>query len=93
MLFRSVVRDLWAEIDDGDPPGARLVDVAAGQRFRNCHPGQNHRAYIDHVVLGEKLAAWRVPGSFVRLTYDPGEALQRKLPDHCPVGVDLRPGA
>ncbi|NBU26260.1 MAG: endonuclease/exonuclease/phosphatase family protein [Gammaproteobacteria bacterium] len=85
------VRDLWTEIDDGDPPGARLVDVAFGQRFRNCHPGQNHRAYIDHVVLGEKLAAWRLPGSFVRLTYDPGEALQRKLPDHCPVGVDLRP--
>ena len=85
------VRNLWAEIDDGDPPGARLVDVAAGQRFRNCHPGQNHRAYIDHVVLGERLAAWRVPGSFVRLTYDPGEALQRKLPDHCPMGVDLKP--
>lgn len=87
----GTVRNLWAEIDDGDPPGARLVDVAAGQRFQNCHPGQNHRAYIDHVVLGESLAAWRVPGSFVRLTYQPAEALQRKLSDHCPVGVDLRP--
>ena len=85
------VRNLWAEIDDGDPPGARLVNVAFGQRFQNCHPGQNHRAYIDHVVLGEKLAAWRVPGSFVRLTYDPSDARQRRLPDHCPVGVDLRP--
>ena len=85
------VRNLWAEIDDGDPPGARLVNVAFGQRFQNCHPGQNHRAYIDHVVLGERLAAWRVPGSFVRLTYEPRDALQRKLPDHCPVGVDLRP--
>lgn len=87
----GAVRNLWAEIDDGDPPGARLVDVAYGQRFQNCHPGQNYRAYIDHVVLGEKLAAWRVPGSFVRLTYEPRDALQRKLPDHCPVGVDLRP--
>jgi hypothetical protein len=26
----------------------------------------------------------------VRLTYDARDALQRKLPDHCPVGVDLR---
>lgn len=88
---RGAPRDLWTEIDDGDPPGARLVNVAVGQRFRNCHSGQNHRAYIDHVVLGEKLAAWRVPGSFVRLTYSTPDAQQRKLPDHCPVGVDLLP--
>ena len=88
---RGEPRDLWAEIDDGDPPGARLVNVAAGQRFRNCHSDQNHRPYIDHVVLGEKLAAWRVPGSFVRLAYSTPDALQRKLPDHCPMGVDLAP--
>jgi hypothetical protein len=36
-------------------------------------------------------AEWRVPGSFIRQGYEPKDALQRKLADHCPVGVDLRP--
>ena len=83
-------RNFWAEIDDGDPAGADLVNVAEGQRFMNCAPGQNYRSYIDHVVLGAKLAEWRLPDSFVRITYDGRDALERKLADHCPVGVDLR---
>ncbi|NDE00311.1 MAG: endonuclease/exonuclease/phosphatase family protein [Gammaproteobacteria bacterium] len=85
------LRNLWAEIDDGEPAGARLVNVAAGQPFVNCSAGQNYTSYIDHVVLGESLAEWRLPGSFIRLTYDTRDALQRKLSDHCPVGVDLAP--
>ena len=84
------LRSFWPEIDDGDPAGLDLVNVADGQRFSNCSPDQNYRSFIDHVVLDGKLAAWRVPDSFVRLTYEPDDALQRKLPDHCPVGVDLR---
>lgn len=84
------VRNFWAEIDDGEPTGSDLVNVAEGQAFRNCAPDQNYRGYIDHVVLNEKLAEWRVPNSFVRLTYDGRDALERKLADHCPVGVDLR---
>ncbi|MFZ9479019.1 MAG: endonuclease/exonuclease/phosphatase family protein [Steroidobacteraceae bacterium] len=85
------LRNLWAEIDDGEPAGARLVNVAAGQSFVNCSAGQNYTSYIDHVVLGESLAEWRLSGSFIRLTYDTRDALQRKLSDHCPVGVDLAP--
>ncbi|MFM7397033.1 MAG: endonuclease/exonuclease/phosphatase family protein [Gammaproteobacteria bacterium] len=83
-------QNFWAEIDDGDPTGADLVNVAEGQAFMNCAPDQNYRSYIDHVVLGAKLAEWRAPNSFVRLTYDGRDALERKLSDHCPVGVDLR---
>jgi endonuclease/exonuclease/phosphatase family metal-dependent hydrolase len=84
------LRNFWAEIDDGEPTGADLVNVAEGQRFMNCAPDQNYRSYIDHVVLGAKLAEWRVPNSFVRVTFDAQDALERKLADHCPVGVDLR---
>jgi len=40
-------------------------------------------------LLGAKLAEWRVPNSFIRLTYDGRDVLERKLADHCPVGVDL----
>jgi len=84
------IRNLWAEINDGDPKGLELINVAAGQPFVNCAPDQNYRSYIDHTVLDARLAEWRVAGSFVRLTYEARDALQRKLPDHCPVGVDLR---
>ena len=85
------LRNFWAEIDDGEPAGARLINVAADQAFVNCSAGQNYSSYIDHVVLGESLAAWRLPGSFIRLTFETRDALQRKLTDHCPVGVDLAP--
>lgn len=88
---QGAVRHFWSEIDDGEPAGARLINIATGHPFKNCHPGQNYRSYIDHVVLGQSLAEWRVPGSFIRQGYDPRDALDRKLADHCPVGVDLRP--
>ena len=81
---------LWNEIDDGDPPGAKLSTVAEGQPYSNCASTQNYQGYIDHVVLGAALAAWRVPNSFVRLTYADADAASRKLSDHCPVGVDLQ---
>lgn len=81
---------LWDEINDGEPAGATLVTVVEGQAYTNCTNTQNYQGYIDHVVLGSKLAAWRVPGSFVRLTYSDVDAASRKLSDHCPVGVDLQ---
>ena len=85
----GAVRSLWAELNDDQPAGALLVNVAEGQKFVNCSPDQNYGGYIDHVLLSQSLAPRRVPGSFVRLTYEPRDALQRKLSDHCPVGVDL----
>lgn len=82
-------RSLWSEIDDGDPPEADLVNAAEGERFVNCHPGQNFGGYIDHILLSRSLAAMRVPGSFHRVTFEPRDALRRKLTDHCPVALDL----
>lgn len=83
-------RWLWTEVNDGDPPGATLVNVAAGQRFRNCVPGQSFTSYIDHIVLSESLAPRVVPGSFRRVTYTATDARRSKLSDHCPVAVQLR---
>lgn len=78
---------LWPEIDDGDPPGADLVNAAEGQDFRNCAPYQAHRGYIDSIVLGRTLGTRLVPGSFERLTYRADEARHLRLSDHCPVSV------
>jgi endonuclease/exonuclease/phosphatase family metal-dependent hydrolase len=80
----------WAEINDGEPQGATLINPSEGKRFINCSPAHNYSSYIDHVVLSERLAEWRAPDSFLRLPFKPKSALQRKLSDHCPVGVDLR---
>jgi endonuclease/exonuclease/phosphatase family metal-dependent hydrolase len=85
----GTLRNFWAEIDDGEPAGARLVNVSSGERFVNCSAAQNYGSYIDHVVLGERLAAERVPGSFIRTTFDEGDALKRKLSDHCPIGIEV----
>jgi endonuclease/exonuclease/phosphatase family metal-dependent hydrolase len=81
--------NLWPEIDDGDPPGARLTNSLAGERFSNCSRGRMQTGYIDQIVLGPALAAARVPGSFERLTYAPRDAWRLKLSDHCPIAIRL----
>lgn len=81
---------LWSEIDDGDPPGADLLNALDRQRFLNCAPHQAHAGYIDYIVLGRTLGERLVAGSFRRLTWRPKEARRLRLPDHCPVAVTLR---
>lgn len=81
---------LWAEIDDGNPPEARLRIAAEGQTFRNCVPGQGYRGYIDNIVLSRTLAAEAIPGSFTRLTYSANDARHARLSDHCPVSIGLK---
>lgn len=84
------LQSLWAEINDGEPPGARLVNVAAGEHFRNCATGQNHSGFIDQILLGERLAPQLIPGSFERLTWRPRDAARLILSDHCPLAVSLK---
>jgi endonuclease/exonuclease/phosphatase family metal-dependent hydrolase len=83
---------LWPEIDDGQPPDARLRNTAEGQPFRNCVPGQGHAGFIDHIVLGRRLAATLVPGSFERFTFSAADARHARLSDHCPVAVRVAIG-
>jgi endonuclease/exonuclease/phosphatase family metal-dependent hydrolase len=82
--------NLWAELDDGEPAGADLLDVSAGQRFRKCVANDPYDSYVDLIVLGRALARDVVRGSFTRVTYSLEDAERYKLSDHCPVGIDLR---
>ncbi|GMV00596.1 MAG: hypothetical protein AMXMBFR52_02520 [Burkholderiales bacterium] len=82
---------LWPEIDDGEPPEADLSNAAEGQRFVNCAMNQAFPGYIDHIVLSRTLAAGVVPGSFERVVYRTQDAVARKLSDHCPVALRVRP--
>jgi endonuclease/exonuclease/phosphatase family metal-dependent hydrolase len=85
-----VESSLWLDIDDGDPPGADLVNTAEGRAFENCMPSQTFSGYIDYIILGRDLAHRMVSDSFGRALYRPRDALRRKLSDHCPVFIRLR---
>ena len=80
---------LWQRLS-GPAGKPLLINVATGQAFRNCVPGQGYAAYIDHIVLSADLATAVVPGSFERLTYRPIDARRARLSDHCPVAVRAR---
>lgn len=86
---RSVA--VWPEIDDGDPPGARLTNAGAGLRPVSCRPGEQPRPPIDHLVLGEKAAAALREGSYRMWPY-PAEPRGARWPDHCIRSVELDMG-
>jgi endonuclease/exonuclease/phosphatase family metal-dependent hydrolase len=77
---------LWQQLS-GSAERPQLVNVASGQAFRNCVPGQGYAAYIDHIVLSRAPGVTVVPGSFSRLTYRAVDARRARLSDHCPVAV------
>ncbi|HUD71398.1 MAG TPA: endonuclease/exonuclease/phosphatase family protein [Dongiaceae bacterium] len=78
----------WIDLDDGEPPGADLVDLAEG-RSPACWGGR-HRQFIDHAVLGRATAGWVVPGSFASPDYLPEERrYESTLSDHCPLRFTL----
>jgi endonuclease/exonuclease/phosphatase family metal-dependent hydrolase len=81
---------IWADIDDGDPPSADLVNTAEGQAFQNCMPSQTFSGFIDYIILGHQMAQGLVSKSFGRVLFRPKDALRRKLSDHCPVFIRLR---
>ena len=83
-------REIWPEINDGQPVGATLSNAAAGSRFRNCASGQRHSGYIDQIVLGKLLAAQWVPDSFERLTWRAFDAARLTLSDHCPIAIRIQ---
>lgn len=94
---------LWPEIDDGDPPGARLVRLTAGrEQARNCWAGDRglepaERAmFIDHILVSASLAPRVERDSFRQWPLvegrigKPERERLRALSDHCPVSVRLR---
>ena len=84
------ISSLWNDINDGDPPQARLTLAAQLGAFRNCSLTQNFPGFIDQIILGPALAARVVPGSMSRVTYENADVVARRLSDHCPVAITLR---
>ncbi len=83
------IQNLWPEIDDRDPPAADLGRVSEKLPFRKCVSTDPYTSYIDDIVLSRDLASRARPRDYVRVTYTDADARERRLSDHCPVGVDL----
>jgi endonuclease/exonuclease/phosphatase family metal-dependent hydrolase len=82
--------NVFAEINDGDPPAAKLLDVTAREKFTSCSTDSEYREYIDTILLGRDLAKSVLRKSFVRVVFDDADAKEFALSDHCPVGIGLK---
>jgi acid phosphatase len=82
--------NVFAELDDGDPAAAKLLNVTARERFTPCTTDSEYREYIDTILLGRDLAKSVVRKSFVRVVFDDEDAKEHALSDHCPVGIGLK---
>jgi endonuclease/exonuclease/phosphatase family metal-dependent hydrolase len=82
---------IWPEIDDGDPPGADLVNAGAGRRPAACRPGEKPRPPIDHLLLGGPAAEALRQGSYRMWPY-PAEPRGARWPDHCIRSIELDTG-
>ncbi len=76
---------LWPEIDDNEPAGADLENPGVEHGAIGCNNGQGERMPIDYLILGERLAARLVPGSYRVWNYPDGG----RWPDHCVISVEL----
>jgi endonuclease/exonuclease/phosphatase family metal-dependent hydrolase len=82
--------NVWAEIADGEPAAAKLLNVTAREKFSPCTTDSEYREYIDTILLGRDLAKSAIRKSFVRVIFDDADAKARWLSDHCPVGIGLK---
>jgi hypothetical protein len=76
---------LWPEIDDGEPPGADLLNPGADAGPIACESGRAARTPIDYLILGNRLARRQVAGSYRVHEYPSGG----RWPDHCVISIEL----
>jgi 5'-nucleotidase (lipoprotein e(P4) family) len=82
--------NVYAELDDGDPPASKLTNVTGREKFTPCTTDSEYREYIDNILLGRDLAKSVLRKSFVRVVFNDADAKAHWLSDHCPVGIELR---
>jgi endonuclease/exonuclease/phosphatase family metal-dependent hydrolase len=75
---------------DNNPPGAVLQRATEDQVYVPCDAHDKHKAYIDDILIDQKLAARNKNRRFARLSFAPQDQ-GRELSDHCPVVWELKP--
>jgi endonuclease/exonuclease/phosphatase family metal-dependent hydrolase len=78
---------IWPEINDGDPPGAELVNPGVEHGAVACGNGHGSRQPVDYFVLGRRLSRALVADSYKVWEYPRG----RRWPDHCLMTIELEP--
>ena len=78
---------VWPEINDGDPPGAALVNPGVEHGAVGCGNGYGPRQPIDYFVLGRKLSRALVAGSYKVWDYP----RDQRWPDHCLLTIEVEP--
>jgi exonuclease III len=69
-----------------------LFEAAASHLpFRNCVFGAPYTEFIDHILVSQSLLPRLHSPAFGQLRFEPHEATQYRLSDHCPVSVNLSP--
>lgn len=100
---RGRQQSIWREINDNDPPGARLARLTEGRtQARPCRAGdpklsdEERGMYIDHIIVGEALlpafverSLWQWPLIEGKSTRET-RARTRELSDHCPLSARFR---
>jgi 5'-nucleotidase (lipoprotein e(P4) family) len=81
--------NVFAELDDGDPPAAKLINVTGQAKFTPCTTDSEYKEFIDNILLGRDLAKSVLKKSFVRVVFNDADAKTHWLSDHCPVGIEL----
>ncbi|MBI5924630.1 MAG: endonuclease/exonuclease/phosphatase family protein [Aquabacterium sp.] len=75
---------------DNNPPGAVLLRATQGEAYVPCDASDHHKAYIDDILIDQKLAGQNRNRRFARLSFNPQDR-GRELSDHCPVVWALKP--
>ncbi|MEY4765728.1 MAG: hypothetical protein RI907_2401 [Pseudomonadota bacterium] len=74
---------------DGVPTGAVLHRATEGEPYVPCDTDDHFNAYIDDVLISDKLKAQSRRTAFMRVAYSLREQ-GKLLSDHCPLGIQLR---
>lgn len=67
----------------------RFEAAAAHLPFRNCVFGAPYTQFIDHILVSQSLVPRLQSPRFEQMRFEPLEATQYRLSDHCPVSVIL----
>lgn len=75
---------------DNEPPGAILQRATEAQAYVPCDANDKHKAYIDDILIDQRLAARNKNRRFARVPFAPQDQ-GRQLSDHCPVVWSMQP--
>jgi endonuclease/exonuclease/phosphatase family metal-dependent hydrolase len=80
--------DVWAELDDADPPNADLAAVTAEMPI-SCRDNE-FTSFIDHIVFDLRAVAFVDRSSFRHITYRQADRENwDRISDHCPVSIEM----